>query len=186
MLEIAIQLDRKEYLFTCKKPAEKVIEAFFDLTLSGKVEKANKLLVNSCLDKESLKTFEDAPEEVKSAFVSALSESLGAVANNPYVEGKTLFVPVYDPEVDAEIYQEFALKNLPFSELKQLIEKAGGRNLFKTSKNAVLDVVEEREKMEELLSEYPLLAPRIFAAITESVTNRTKIVVKKFKNSKQS
>jgi len=125
-------------------------------------------------------------EGVKSAFVSALSESLGAVANNPYVEEKTLFVPVYDPEVDAEIYQEFALKNLPFSELKQLIEKAGGRNLFKTSKNAVLDIVEEREKMEELLSEYPLLAPRIFAAITESVTNRTKIVVKKFKNSKQS
>ena len=179
-MEVKVEYKGNIYEFKILRPAKKDLEAYIELSRKGKAEKASKVLVFSSLSTDDRKKLKEAPEIVQDKIAVIVGQFLGLTEEEPYIDkNEKIMVPVYDKELEIEMFEEFTLKEIDYERAKELIRNARGVKLLSKMKEIVLQSVEEDKKMETLLNEYPLLTLRIFATIIESVNEKVKTKIKK-------
>ncbi|SNZ08234.1 hypothetical protein SAMN06265182_1226 [Persephonella hydrogeniphila] len=184
-MELCIKYQDKDYTFRFSRPSEKDLNAFIELNRKGKTEKASHVLIFSAVDPRDRTKLKEAPEVVRDKVAIIIGQHLGLTEEEPYIEEGKLYVPVYDPELEIEMFEEFTLKDFDYDKTKELIKNARGIKLIEKMKEAIINTIEEDKKMKTILESYPLLALRIFPVIIKAVEDEVKAEIKKSENSQQ-
>ncbi len=184
-MELNIQYQGQTFTVRFSKPSEKDLNAFIELSRKGKTEKASQVLVFSAVDPRDRAKLKDSPEPVRDKVAVIIGQYLGLTEEEPYIEDKKLYVPVYDPELEIEMFEEFTLKDFDYEKTKEMLKNARGIKLVEKMKEAILDSVEEPQKMKTLLENYPLLTLRIFPVLIKTIEEEVKAQIKKSESLQQ-
>jgi len=181
-MELKVSYKGEEYTFRFNKPTEKDINAFIELNRKGKTEKASKVLVFSAIDTRDRTKLKEAPELVRDKVAIIIGQYLGLSEEEPYIEDGKLYVPVYDSELEIEIFEEFTVKDFDYEKTKETLRNAKGIKLIEKMKETIINSVDE-SKMKEILDIYPLLSLRIFPVLVKTIEEEVKAEIKKPENS---
>ena len=184
-MELNLEYHGENYSFRFSKPSEKDLNAFIELNRKGKTEKASQVLVFSSVDPRDRAKLKDAPQIIKDKVAIIIGQYLGLTEEEPYIEDGKLFIPVYDPDIEIEMFEQFSLKEFDYEKTKEILKNARGVKLIEKMKDVIIDSVEESQKMKMLLENYPLLALRIFPVLVKTVEEEVKAQIKKPENSPQ-
>jgi hypothetical protein len=184
-MELNVRYQGQEYLFRFSGPSEKDLNAFIELNRKGKTEKASHLLIFSSVDPRDRAKLKDAPQIIKDKVAVIIGQYLGLTEEEPYIEDEKLFVPVYDPDIEIEMFEQFSLKEFDYEKTKEILKNARGIKLIEKMKDVIIDSVEESQKMKTLLENYPLLTLRIFPVLVKTVEEEVKAQIKKSENMPQ-
>lgn len=184
-MELNLEYHGENYSFRFSNPSEKDLNAFIELSRKGKTEKASQVLVFSSIDPRDRAKLKDAPQIIKDKVAVIIGQYLGLTEEEPYIEGKKLFVPVYDPDIEIEMFEQFSLKDFDYEKTKEILKNARGIKLIEKMKELIIDCVEENQKMKTLLENFPLMPLRIFPVILKTVEEEVKAQIKKPENSPQ-
>ncbi|WP_457642210.1 hypothetical protein [Persephonella sp.] len=184
-MELNLEYQGENYSFRFSKPSEKDLNAFIELNRKGKTEKASQVLVFSSVDPRDRAKLKDAPQIIKDKVAVIIGQYLGLTEEEPYIEDEKLFIPVYDPDIEIEMFEQFSLKDFDYEKAKSLLVNARGIKLIEKMKEVILDSVEETQRMKTLLENYPLLALRVFPVLVKTVEDEVKAQIKKPESSPQ-
>ncbi|ACO04515.1 MAG TPA: hypothetical protein DEP48_02920 [Persephonella sp.] len=184
-MELDIQYQGQTFTFRFSTPSEKDINAFIELNRKGKTEKASKVLVFSAVDPRDRTKLKDSPELVRDRVAVIIGQHLGLTEEDPYIEDEKLYVPVYDPELEIEMFEEFTLKSFNYEKTKEMLKNARGIKLVEKMKEAIIDSVEESQKMKNVLESFPLIAIRIFPVLVKTIEDEVKAEIKKSESLQQ-
>jgi len=83
------------------------------------------------------------------------------------------------------MFEEFTLKSFNYEKTKEMLKNARGIKLVEKMKEAIIDSVEESQKMKNVLESFPLIAIRIFPVLVKTIEDEVKAEIKKSESLQQ-